>query len=114
MSRTFLFLPAHERRKAVRTVASGADAVIFDLEAAVPDAQKPLARRAIAEYVSTLRHPCGPEFWGRVNAGAELRNDIETIDWQAVDGAVVAQAEDPSVLSALRAAGAKRLMLLIE
>jgi citrate lyase subunit beta/citryl-CoA lyase len=101
MCATFLFLPSHERRKAVRAVAAGAHAVVFDLEAAVPTDHKAAGRRAIRDYVRTLKRSGGPEFWVRVNPnGDDLAADITELEWSQLDGAVVAQAEDPAVLMA--------------
>ncbi len=96
-------------------MASNADAVIFDLEASVPESEKQTARESIARYVRSLTGQRSPEVWVRVNvAGAQLTADLHTIDWTRVHGAVVAQAEDPETLSLLRAKGVKRLIPLIE
>jgi citrate lyase beta subunit len=114
MNVTYLFVPAHEERKAVRALGSDADAVIFDLEAAVPAREKSAARAALQTYLAS-RTEDGPEIWVRVNPGGrEFDADLAGIDWRRVDGAVVAQADNPDVLVALERAGVTRLLPLIE
>jgi citrate lyase subunit beta/citryl-CoA lyase len=53
--RSLLFVPAHREGWASKAVAAGADAVILDLEDAVPDAEKPRARELLAKTVEQLR-----------------------------------------------------------
>lgn len=53
--RSLLFVPGHDARKLARGVVSGADALIVDLEDAVPDADKPRARGLCAEFVAAHR-----------------------------------------------------------
>jgi citrate lyase subunit beta / citryl-CoA lyase len=53
--RSLLFVPGHDARKLARGLASGADALILDLEDAVPDADKPRARGLCAEFVAAHR-----------------------------------------------------------
>ena len=53
--RSLLFVPAHDARKSTKGLASGADALILDLEDAVPEAQKPRARDMCHEFVAANR-----------------------------------------------------------
>jgi citrate lyase subunit beta/citryl-CoA lyase len=53
--RSLLFVPAHDPRKLAKGLACGADALIVDLEDAVPDAEKARARPACAEFVALHR-----------------------------------------------------------
>jgi citrate lyase subunit beta/citryl-CoA lyase len=53
--RSLLFVPAHDARKLAKGLDSGADALILDLEDAVPEADKPRARAACAEFVAANR-----------------------------------------------------------
>lgn len=55
--RSLLFAPANSTRKMTRALASGADAVILDLEDSVADDDKVLARRLAAEILAGPR-PC--------------------------------------------------------
>jgi citrate lyase subunit beta / citryl-CoA lyase len=49
--RSLLFVPAHDARKLAKGLDCGADALIVDLEDAVPEAHKSAARVACAEFV---------------------------------------------------------------
>lgn len=114
MNTTYLFLPAHDARKATRALTSGADAVVFDLEASVPDDHKDAARKAVRTYLNDPK-PRATELWVRVNpTGPALDADVASIDWSRADGVVVARAEDPAILARLSAAGARRILPLIE
>lgn len=53
--RSVLFVPAHRPSWVDKAVASGADAVVLDLEDSVPAAEKAGARRAAAESIKRLR-----------------------------------------------------------
>src|SRR5690348_2944859 len=47
--RSLLFVPGHRRDMIPKAAASGADAIIIDLEDAVAPAEKPAARQAAAD-----------------------------------------------------------------
>lgn len=53
--RSLLFVPAHDERKLLKGLDSSADALIVDLEDAVPEAAKKQARGLGAEFVSAHR-----------------------------------------------------------
>jgi citrate lyase subunit beta/citryl-CoA lyase len=55
--RSLLFVPGQRERWIEPAVASGTDAVLFDLQDAVPDADKPAARRIVAAAVERLGAP---------------------------------------------------------
>lgn len=71
--RSWLFGPGHNERILVKVFEAGADAVLLDLEDAVPPARKEAARSQVVEALSSH-----PEAWVRVNrpgtavAGADL------------------------------------------
>ena len=52
--RSLLFAPANHPRRVEKALASAADAAILDLEDAVPEAEKPAARGALAAAAATL------------------------------------------------------------
>lgn len=54
-ARSLLFAPAHRPERYDKAIASGADAVIFDLEDAVPSGHKAAARRHLAQHWPALR-----------------------------------------------------------
>ena len=53
--RSLLFVPAHDARKRDKGLASGADALILDLEDSVPEAEKAGARAQCSEFVAGNR-----------------------------------------------------------
>ncbi len=101
-ARSFLFAPGSEERKLVRALASGADAVVADLEDAVAPAGKPSARdlaaRVMAEAADTLRLV-------RVNGvGTEWHDaDVAALADAGIDGVVVPKA----TAAAVRAVGSR-------
>ena len=62
--RSLLFVPGDRPDRMEKALASGADALILDLEDAVAGAAKPEARRFVAEFLGA--HP-GANLWVRVN-----------------------------------------------
>lgn len=53
--RSLLFVPAHDERKLAKGLGCGADALIIDLEDAVPLAEKPKARQMAAAFITQHR-----------------------------------------------------------
>lgn len=64
--RSYLFVPGNRPERFAKAVASGADALILDLEDSVPSADKAVARKAVADWLVTAQ-PTIPVFV-RVNA----------------------------------------------
>src|SRR5512139_436241 len=65
-ARSWLFAPGDSEKKMEKATAGPADIVIFDLEDAVADAEKPRARSLIADFLRA--HARGRErLWVRVN-----------------------------------------------
>jgi citrate lyase subunit beta / citryl-CoA lyase len=62
MHRSYLFAPGHSEKLLQRVFAAGADAVMLDLEDAVPPHAKQQARRMVADALAD--HPA----WVRINA----------------------------------------------
>ena len=77
--RSLLFVPAHDTRKLTKGLHSGADALIIDLEDAVPETQKARARGICAEFVR--EHHGSMRLVVRVNALAtgHLLADLDTV-----------------------------------
>jgi citrate lyase subunit beta/citryl-CoA lyase len=91
--RSLLFVPADSERKIAKALASGADAVILDLEDSVALAAKPAARSLVT---STLRaRGKGQKILVRINALASglAEDDIAAIGDAAPDGLVLPKAE---------------------
>ena len=117
MAITYLFVPAHEDRKVEKALLSEADAVILDLEDSVPDSEKDNARGAIARWLDWPRRDAEcSEIWVRVNeaGGPHFARDVAVVPWHLVAGAVVPKAEDPQACEQLDAAGARKIILLVE
>ena len=77
LARTFLFVPGDRPERLARALASGAEAVIFDLEDAVAPKRKEAARLQIAESFAALS--------GSVHARLLVRvNECDT-PWHAED-----------------------------
>jgi len=97
MNRSFLFAPANVPRRVERALTLSADAVILDLEDSVAPADKPGARKAIAEALARPRSVRG---YVRVNAPSTpfcFRDLLETIH-KGVDGVVVPKIESAADL----------------
>jgi len=65
LMRSMLFVPGDRPERFAKAVASGADAVIFDLEDSVVAAQRPSARQEIARYLGSAERSV--PLWVRVN-----------------------------------------------
>jgi citrate lyase subunit beta / citryl-CoA lyase len=114
MARCFLYVPGHRPDRFAKAVASGADAVILDLEDAVPVAAKDGARRDVRAYLDGLA-PGPVEAWVRINDGDRGRDDLQAlVGATALTGVVVPKAS-PRVLAARHAdAPAVALIPLVE
>jgi citrate lyase subunit beta/citryl-CoA lyase len=77
MDRSYLFAPGHNAKLLHRVFEAGADAVMLDLEDAVPPDAKDTARQMVAEAL--VDHPA----WVRVNAA---RTELCEADLAAVGG----------------------------
>ena len=104
--RSLLFAPANEPRKTGKLGASGADAVVLDLEDAVADDQKVAARGAAREALAALRSERrsrggGPLACVRVNAydtGLTVE-DLRSIACADLDLVVLPKVESPRDLA---------------
>jgi citrate lyase subunit beta/citryl-CoA lyase len=82
LPRSHLYVPGHAGERLDKAWASEADAVIIDLEDAVPLAQKPTARRAVAAWLTAThetRAGSDRELWVRVNPGTEGLADVDAL-----------------------------------
>lgn len=75
---TYLYVPADVPQRFDKALASGADAVVLDLEDAVTAANKHHARATVAAWVAACE-PGGVQIWVRVNAGALQESDIRAV-----------------------------------
>jgi citrate lyase subunit beta/citryl-CoA lyase len=82
--RTYLFVPGDRPERFDKALASGADAVVLDLEDAVAPERKSLAREAIAGWFAGRAAELRPRIAVRVNDAAT--------PWFAADAAMLAAA----------------------
>lgn len=81
LPRSFLYVPATRPDLYAKAVAGPADAVVLDLEDAVPPAEKPQARRDVRRWLverTDLAAAEGPQAWVRLNA-ATLTDDLDAV-----------------------------------
>lgn len=90
--RSLLYVPAHSERFLARAHERGADAIILDLEDAVPEADKDRARDGLAEAAKSAGRT-GAKVFVRINAGERRRADAEAAARAGVAGLVLAKAE---------------------
>lgn len=114
LSRTWLLVNAATPEDFAPGLASEADSVLFDLEAAVPEKQKDAARTSVVEALNG-----GMSAWVRING-------IDTEDWQrdlealsgttGLRGVMLALAEEPEqvTLTAMRLRAGTPVIALIE
>lgn len=97
-ARSFLFVPANRPERFAKALASGADAVIIDLEDAVSPADKPAARGALAQAFVELPVSDRSRIVVRMNAlGTPFHDDdlslLKSLVAQGLAGVMVPKAE---------------------
>ena len=110
MDRSYLFAPGHNAKLLSRVFAAGADAVILDLEDAVPPAAKATARAMVREVL--VEHPA----WVRVNTArsALCEADLDAVGDRAF-GIRIPKVESPGDVEwVARRAPGKPLLCAIE
>lgn len=65
--RSMLFVPADSERKLAKSLGSAADVLILDLEDAVAESRKPVARAMAAEFIAHHASTIGPKLFVRIN-----------------------------------------------
>ena len=91
ISRSHLYVPANDLGRLEKALDRGADALIVDLEDGVSLADKDLARKNLALFLSSLNSTV--EIWVRVNSGElALRSDLEAAVHTNTHGIVLAKA----------------------
>lgn len=80
-ARTFVFVPGNRPERFEKAARSGADAIVLDLEDAVPPADKAAARQAIAKAWTSLQ-ASGTALVVRINAADQPSGD-EDLAWLA-------------------------------
>jgi citrate lyase subunit beta / citryl-CoA lyase len=91
MLRSLLYIPAHSERFLAKAHERGADAIILDLEDAVPDADKDAARDGLKDATESAGRN-GAAIYVRINAGERRRADAEAAVAAGAAGIVLAKA----------------------
>ena len=113
-ARSLLFVPGNRPERFAKALASGADAVILDLEDAVPEAEKLEARRAILAQWPALRASPTPLLL-RLNAPGtpEWREDLGLPgQLPGLAGLICPKAESAAPLAALAPEGLPLIPLI--
>ena len=116
-ARSFLFVPAVRPDRVAKALASGADAVIIDLEDAVDPGEKEAARHALAGAFGALDAPRRARLLVRVNAAGTpwFAGDVALVNElaaQGLAGVTVPKAESAAALATF--APALGLLPLVE
>ena len=100
IARSYLFVPANRPERFAKACSAGADAVIVDLEDAVPPAEKAAARQALAAWLSPA-HPV----LVRINSAdsAWFADDLALCALAGVAGIVLPKAEQLAHIRAIEA-----------
>ncbi len=97
--RSMLFVPGDSERKFVKSLATGVDAIILDLEDSVAAANKLDARRTTAEFLNRARaNHNHPGLWVRINA-------LDTELWMGDLAAVIPARPDGLIVPKPRCGG---------
>ncbi len=99
IAQSFLFVPGHRAERLPKAAASAADCVIADLEDGVPEAERPAARLAIAQWLQA-----GGQALVRINAVGTpgFAEDLAMVIAAQPQGIVLPKA-DAAGLAAVRA-----------
>ncbi len=109
LARSFLFVPANRPDRFAKALASGADAVIIDLEDAVSPAEKTAARGQLADGFAQLNPADRARLVVRMNAlGTPFHDDdlslLQQLAGQGLSGVMVPKAETVDGLRRVAAA----------
>lgn len=108
--RSLLFVPADRPERFAKAAASGADAIILDLEDSVAPAKKDAARTAIRDY---LAEPAGAIRFVRINPLDAGHLDADLSAARGADAIMLPKAEGSAAIRQLTAAwGADRPPIL--
>ena len=115
-SRSWLYVPGHRTDRLGKAVESGADAVVVDLEDAVPEEHKRTARLAAVDLLDRRPTAAGPAIWVRVNApgSPHWNEDLAALQGAPAAGLRLPRSEDPELVRETASRAGLPLQLLIE
>jgi citrate lyase subunit beta/citryl-CoA lyase len=102
LPRSYLFVPGNRPERFDKAMAAGADAVILDLEDAVPAAEKDGAREAVQRWLRAREAAASPQVLVRINACGTPQHeaDVEACR-HGVHGVVLPKSEQVAALTQL-------------
>jgi citrate lyase subunit beta/citryl-CoA lyase len=102
--RSYLYVPGNAADKLGKAVGRGADALIVDLEDAVPLSEKDAARAAVVAWLADQPADGPVDLWVRVNSGPLREVDVRALAGiDALAGVVLAKVEDADEVAAMDA-----------
>ncbi|WP_433496481.1 HpcH/HpaI aldolase/citrate lyase family protein [Sphaerimonospora sp. CA-214678] len=102
-ARSYLYVPGDAPDKLGKALGRGADALIVDIEDAVPPAGKDAARAAVRAWLDAVE-PGPVEIWVRVNSGERRETDIRAVAASPrLTGLVLAKVETAGELDVVDA-----------
>jgi citrate lyase subunit beta/citryl-CoA lyase len=117
VARSWLYVPGNRPERIAKALAAGADAVVIDLEDAVPPDHKQLARQCAVRAAETRRGGSGaPRLWVRVNdpMGPWGEADLDALHGVPLDGLRVPRTESAVVVRGVAQRSGLPLQLLLE
>lgn len=116
LPRSFLFVPGNRPERFDKAVASGADAIILDLEDAVPDGEKAAARASIGAWLQLALPQC--RLYVRINAAdtTHFEEDARFASELPDQVGVMLPKADPRSVGqwCMRSAKSRELIALVE
>jgi len=101
-NRSWLFMPGNKEKMLDKSLAIGTDAVVWDLEDGVPQADKPAARALIRAKLDTLPLQTGessspPQFYVRINGvtAGVFEEDLKAAVSNNLSGIMMPKVESP-------------------
>jgi citrate lyase subunit beta/citryl-CoA lyase len=98
--RSLLYVPAHSERFIAKAHERGADAIILDLEDAVPEADKTAARNNLPTTIASVTRN-GATAYVRINTGPRQRDDALAAARSGAHGLFIPKAGNPAALESL-------------
>ena len=115
--RTYLFVPGNRPERFAKALASGADAVVLDLEDAVAAAAKAEARDAIAQWARQASEADRARVVVRINdaQSSAFADDLRLLRDSRIAGVMLPKAESAEHIQAVRAVVPEaRVLALLE
>lgn len=102
LPRSYLYVPGNAGDKLANALGRGADALILDLEDAVPVAEKERAREEVATWVAA-QTAGRVELWARVNPGERGLDDVRRLaGLPGLTGIALAKADADGIVAVAR------------